>query len=178
MSRKPDLPCCVCGELRYRSLSSRPEGQAMCRACMRTRSLCGTRAGYQKRGCRCEACRDAVNTYQREYAAKYRAEHGVSVYKASRKPGARGRGGNFVSRQERLSIYERDGWTCQLCGEPVDQDAHPNSERAPSLDHIVCVSWLEHPDDSIENLRTAHRVCNSRRGARDGAQDFAASRAA
>lgn len=64
----------------------------------------------------------------------------------------------------RLSIYERDKWTCQLCFEPIDRDAHYLNDWAPSLDHIECQSWALLPDHSPENLRTCHRFCNAVRG--------------
>lgn len=57
------------------------------------------------------------------------------------------------------SIAERDNWTCQLCGKPIDTDAvvpHPNS---PTLDHIVPLS--RGGDHSIENSQLAHFICNS-----------------
>lgn len=54
----------------------------------------------------------------------------------------------------RFSVYERDGYACLHCGTP---------ERL-SLDHI-------HPfslggEDTIDNLQTLCRSCNSRKGAR------------
>lgn len=73
-------------------------------------------------------------------------------------------GGIPVSRRERLAIYERDNWTCQLCGEPVDRQAHYLDDWAPTLDHIVPQSVALVPDHSPRNLRTAHRWCNSVRG--------------
>lgn len=69
-----------------------------------------------------------------------------------------------ISRGHRLAIYERDSWVCQLCFEPVDPDLHYLDDWAASLDHIVCQSWTLLPDHSPENLRLAHRWCNSVRG--------------
>lgn len=69
-----------------------------------------------------------------------------------------------ISDARRLAIYERDSWTCWLCGEPVDPDDDPRSGRwYPTLDHVVprCMGG-NHSDD---NLRCAHRTCNSSRGA-------------
>jgi hypothetical protein len=70
------------------------------------------------------------------------------------------------SKAFRLAIYERDSWTCQLCGDPVDRSATPSTRLAPSLDHIECQSWALIPDHSAKNLRLAHRRCNSKRGNR------------
>lgn len=71
----------------------------------------------------------------------------------------------LVSPVVRLSIYERDGWICQLCFDPVDPNLPTSDEWAATLDHIVCQSWTDEPDHSAENLRLAHRWCNSVRGA-------------
>lgn len=77
----------------------------------------------------------------------------------------RRRQGRFApTRAERLAIYERDDWTCQLCFEPVEPDADPASDWFPTLDHIECQSWALVPDHSPSNLRLAHRWCNSVRG--------------
>lgn len=69
-----------------------------------------------------------------------------------------------VPRAVRLEVYERDGWVCQLCDGPVDRDAHYLDPWSPTLDHIECQSWVLVPDHSPENLRLAHRWCNSVRG--------------
>ncbi len=76
------------------------------------------------------------------------------------------RGSFNISRRERLAIYERDGWTCQLCREPVDPTLHWSDNMAASLDHIECQSWTLIPDHSAANLRLAHRLCNALRGNR------------
>lgn len=69
MARVPDLPCAgTCGKLLWRSSTSLPEGQAMCRECRRNQPVKhGTQQGYGHRGCRCAECR-AWNAFaQREY---------------------------------------------------------------------------------------------------------------
>ena len=79
----------------------------------------------------------------------------------------RGARGEFsISPTVRLSIYERDGWDCQLCGEPVDPSLGPSHPWGATLDHIECQSWTLVPDHSPSNLRLAHRMCNSVRGDR------------
>lgn len=81
------------------------------------------------------------------------------------------RGGKFVVKPTvRLAIYERDSWTCQLCMEPIDREAHYLEPWAPTLDHIIPQSHQLIPDHSPEALRTAHRWCNAVRG--DGAGDY------
>lgn len=70
----------------------------------------------------------------------------------------------YVPDNVRRFVYERDGWTCQLCGDPVDRDAAFPARLSATVDHIECVSWALLPDNSPANLRTAHAWCNSSRG--------------
>ena len=88
-------------------------------------------------------------------------------YCSSRCAGAAGksRGGRFtVPPHIRQGIYERDGWVCQLCSDPVDPDLPTSDVWAATLDHVVPQSWTLVPDHRPENLRLAHRWCNSVRG--------------
>jgi 5-methylcytosine-specific restriction endonuclease McrA len=78
------------------------------------------------------------------------------------KAAGKARRGRFViSANVRAAIYQRDGWVCQLCNEPVDPLLPISHAWAATLDHIVCRSWTDAPDDSPSNLRLAHRWCNS-----------------
>lgn len=74
------------------------------------------------------------------------------------------RGRFAVPPSRRRRLYERDGWVCQLCFEPVDREAHYLDDWAPSLDHIIPQASTLVPDHSDANLRTAHRWCNAVRG--------------
>jgi endogenous inhibitor of DNA gyrase (YacG/DUF329 family) len=66
-------------------------------------------------------------------------------------------------RKHALEVYQRDGWTCWLCGGPTAADATVPHPLAPTLDHLVPTS--KGGTDDLENLATAHFLCNSRRGA-------------
>jgi len=70
----------------------------------------------------------------------------------------------WISTKRRRSLYDRDGWVCQLCLEPVDPDLPSSDQWAATLDHIVPQSHAVFPDHSDGNLRLAHRWCNSVRG--------------
>ena len=100
----------------------------------------------------------------RAWQNQYRDAHGVLPSTTYRRTGGYGPV-YWVSAVVRSGVYERDGYVCQLCGEPTDPGAGPNDDLFPSLDHIIPQSkGGEHTPD---NLRTAHRVCNARRGNRD-----------
>ena len=168
MPRRPDSLCAgSCGKLIWRGTTSLPESQATCRECRRAAQPHGSVSRYKAQGCRCQVCKDGNAARMRAYAAAYRAKHGVSRYAEYRKP-TTAKHGNSVRRSVRLAVYDRDGWVCQLCFEPVDPSLGPNTRFAASLDHIVCQSWGK-PDHSPENLRLVHRACNSRRNNRRNA---------
>ena len=67
-----------------------------------------------------------------------------------------------IRKSTREIILKRDNYTCHLCGGVINIDAPPNSPLQHSLDHIkpVSLGGTNHRD----NLRSAHRECNSLRG--------------
>lgn len=69
-----------------------------------------------------------------------------------------------ISPKARNAIYERDGWVCQLCSNPVNPTLHYLDDWSATLDHIIPQSRMLIPDHSPSNLRLAHRWCNSARG--------------
>lgn len=71
-----------------------------------------------------------------------------------------------VSDAQRLAIYERDDWTCQICHLPVERDGDPLGPGAPTLDHIEPQSMTLIPDHGEHNLRLACRQCNTDRQAK------------
>lgn len=72
--------------------------------------------------------------------------------------------GAYVAPVRRRDIFERDGWTCRLCGDPLEDTAAVPHPLAPTLDHIVplAAGGTHEPD----NCQAAHFLCNSRKGAR------------
>ena len=178
MARVPDVPCAVCGKLMWSGTGSLPPGEATCRACRAEASRrgrpcvdCGdVKPGRAKKRCpKCSIAHYAktaepctVRTCERPTLAKAMCSTHYSWYWRALFGSTSGKG-TWILPERRLSIYERDGWLCGICGDPVDRDADALANLAPSLDHIVPRS-LGGGHES-ENLRTAHRVCNSRRGA-------------
>ena len=150
----------------------------------------GTLRRYAKGKCRCEPCRLEGNRagrerYARRKAAGLRGSMGnvenccamcgmdfkdkqkrvycsMDCYRQAQ--GIAPIHGWWIHEGWRYKIYERDGWRCQLCGEPVDMCAPAHANLAPSLDHIV--PRAHGGSDEPDNLRLAHRVCNSARGSR------------
>lgn len=75
--------------------------------------------------------------------------------------GGRTRKVTVAFRRNRDHILERAGWICEICQLPIDRDAHPFHDRAPSVDHSIPVR--EGGSDDFDNLRASHRWCNIRR---------------
>src|SRR4051812_3869961 len=43
----------------------------------------------------------------------------------------------WVPERIRLAVMDRDGWTCQLCHQPIDRALRWPAPLSASLDHIV-----------------------------------------
>lgn len=153
-------------------------------------------------GCRCDECRRAKTEQSRRWAESKTADLGLtpsgayrrkrrgaplesqtcaicghpmkqSSFEKGRQPAhKRCKGFVYVPAKIRLAIYQRDDWTCHLCGEKTEPGAHHKSPWYPSLDHVVPKSMGG--DEDPDNLRTCHLWCNVARGARP-IEDFVAS---
>jgi 5-methylcytosine-specific restriction endonuclease McrA len=99
-----------------------------------------------------------------EQFTKAQAKWCSAKCKASSKFAARSTLTFTISPKARLAIYERDGWTCQLCQLPVSKLLHYLDDWSASLDHVIPQSHQLVPDHSSNALRLAHRWCNSARG--------------
>jgi len=60
---------------------------------------------------------------------------------------------------KRLVVYDRDAWTCQLCGcKTKKENKGKQHDRAPTLDHIVPLSLGG--SHTYDNVQTACLSCN------------------
>lgn len=64
-----------------------------------------------------------------------------------------------ISVADRIAVYERDGWVCQICGDPVNPAARCPELDAPTVDHRV--PRARGGEHSMANWQTAHFYCNS-----------------
>jgi len=63
------------------------------------------------------------------------------------------------------SVGKRDGWTCHLCGESVDQAAGTAYvPKGATVDHLTPIALGG--SHTWENVALAHRACNTSRGAK------------
>lgn len=71
----------------------------------------------------------------------------------------RRRAGRAGQRIYRAKVFERDGYCCRLCGDPLDLSADVPHPLAPVIDHIVPLALGgEH---AHYNVQAAHFMCNS-----------------
>ena len=73
-------------------------------------------------------------------------------------------------RIDRVVIYERDEWVCQLCMEPIDRTLRYPERMCASIDHVVPVSMGG--DNSAENLQASHLRCNFVKGNRTSGSEL------
>ena len=67
-------------------------------------------------------------------------------------------------RVDRAYISERDGWTCHICGEPIDRRAIAPHPKSATMDHVVPLALGG--THTRDNVQLAHFLCNSIKGAR------------
>lgn len=60
------------------------------------------------------------------------------------------------------AIHERDGWTCQLCDQPVDRELSYPDPMSVSLDHVVPMS--KGGPHTPGNTQCSHLRCNMSKG--------------
>lgn len=165
------LKCALCNMPMQKTRTSKPQGEAAHNKCRTAVGGLFTHglSGYDAYGCRCDTCKAAKAVKMRAYMANHRAEHGEAHSTTWRRAFRDANGywpqltnSAWIDPKMRRELYERDSWECALCERPVDREAHWNADFAPSLDHIMPRSLGGSHDP--ENLRTAHRICNSLRG--------------
>ena len=158
-----DSACSSCGKGMRRGGTSLGAGEAKCLPCRRVH---GTHGMYDG-GCRCAECKAFKAARAREFNAAYKAEHGVSYtihYRQKRAEAGdpvTGRVRHWITRERRLSIYERDGYVCHLCGVDCPREFSVDDRTSPTLDHLVPVS--QGGGNESSNLKTACWSCNSSR---------------
>lgn len=64
----------------------------------------------------------------------------------------------------RESVFDRDGWLCGLCSEPVNPALEWPHPKSVSLDHVIPLS--KGGAHSMSNTQCAHLDCNVSKGNR------------
>lgn len=106
-------------------------------------------------------CSGCGEVFQPGYADKRRKWCSLRCKRHATKKAERARGVRSNRRIGIRALGDRDGWKCHLCGRTV-------AVASATADHLVPQSLGG--SGSPSNLRLAHMLCNSRRGARGPAQ--------
>jgi hypothetical protein len=106
---------------------------------------------------RCLAYYHATRDERLKVKAKHRQEN-PEQYRAWNQRRRAMRAGNGFEPYDRLDIFERDGWVCQLCHKGVDPTLEWPDPMARSIDHTIPVS--KGGPDGPGNVRLTHLHCN------------------
>lgn len=135
---------------------------------------CSRRCGQQRRGQRvlplpktrpCPDCGVAVTGFQSSKCCESCIAVRISERWRRKNRLRRGKARPKVVRPiTMLELGVRDGWRCHLCRKRVNRRLFSPHPMSPTADHLIPVK--DGGSDDAENLRLAHRVCNTRRGTR------------
>lgn len=137
-----------------------------CPQCMRTFSAKRDGKTYCSKACARNAarepntCRDCGNRAEpfKTYCKSCRlARHKASerAYKQKRRAITRGVNAEHINP---LTIYERDNWTCGICGKPVDKRLGYPDHKSATIDHIIPIA--QGGTHTQDNVQCAHWDCN------------------
>lgn len=121
----------------------------------------GTKAGYHWHRDQledpCQPCHTAFKAYW------------VDMNKLDRRKGGKRASeyGAYHEPYHRMQVIVRYGATCHLCLEPIDINisrkiGQEGWEKSLHIDHVIPLS--KGGDDTIENVRPSHALCNMRKG--------------
>ena len=131
----------------------------MCRECNAAEAVRGSKSSL------CESCgTNRAKGLKREARKRRRKTHGSDNYRGR----CRRYGAPYTSFKK-ATIYERDGWACQICGvELLRKYLHTKAgvdPRSPTIDHIIpVVLGPLSPGHVPSNVQAACFDCNSRKG--------------
>lgn len=136
-------------------------------------------------GCRCETCKEGNRAYHRAYRQanlekvraynrEYRRRNPLTPEKERQYAQARRQriretheNRDLLPGRDRkaikpIEIFERDGWVCHICREPIDPEAKRPDAWAASVDHVIALA--NGGTHTRDNMAASHLICNIRKG--------------
>lgn len=98
-----------------------------------------------------------------EHSRRWRRNNSEKAADNSRRYRARKLGAT-VEDFARMDVFERDGWVCGICHEPIPKSHSFPAPLSASLDHIVPL--IRGGDHSMANSQASHLRCNLSKGDR------------
>ncbi len=154
--------CKTCGNAVIRSKqSSQPPDTCddclkplSCRVCREP--VGGPRVRY---GVTCDKCRRAFADRKRAARAAAKKKYGRNHRERCRYYGAP------YTPIKLVDVYERDNWTCQICGVDLNRKWKTGDPKGRTIDHIIPLSLgPDGPGHVMSNVRAACHRCNSLKG--------------
>lgn len=186
MSKSRNAHCSVCGKSVWKS-----HGPQICRDC---RSTGAFRKGpaLSKIATKCAWCGDMYFAPKRNPGSKFcsnscKGRAGAEARRKHLTPEAKAEALRLKNDRrhskrraqlaavefedfDRVEVFRRDGWKCQLCGRKVDSSLKSPDPMSASLDHIVPVSVGG--AHTRLNTQLAHLHCNISKGNRGGGEQL------
>lgn len=156
----PDPTCAWCGGPCERNDMGVPP--KFCKKSCRDSS---SRAKILAEGRQCEVsgCQNSVSAGQRcatHHAQQWR-EQNPEAYLEVRGAYNLRKLGATVDEIDRQTVFERDGWTCGICGGSIDPELRWPDRMSAQVDHVVPLA--KGGDHSWENVQAAHFSCNAKK---------------
>ena len=110
--------------------------------------------------------------------ARYEAKESTKEKRREKSKTEKGKENNVKRQQKRRAakrgneaeifspkdVYERDNWTCYLCGEKINKSQKAPHPKSPSLDHVVPI--CKGGGHVLNNVKAAHLRCNQSKGSK------------
>jgi hypothetical protein len=126
--------------------------------------LCGRPLGSESDRAASSTCGDAscFKTHRARFHRKMLKQKDERYIRAQKAANRRRRA--RLKQVERVEyhdadIFDRDKWTCYLCGKKIPKTAKWPDTRSASIDHLIPISQLG--ADAPWNVRAVHYGCNS-----------------
>lgn len=114
-------------------------------------------------------CPTCAKSRKKEALKAYRQTEEFKAIRKANKTKRRAKEQAAIHRVKPADVFNRDKWTCQLCGCKTPQKKRGTyDDNAPELDHVI--SLAEGGDHTYANLQCACRRCNISKGSKSRGQ--------
>lgn len=163
---QPKVACCaVCSG----SFETKTGATVCSKPCAIARARAASREHNRRKvGEKRHVCRECGVTFEPAYGIKQRTYCSEQcANRSGRRPARLARKARqravTVETVDPIKVFERDRWTCQLCGIKAPRRLRGSfDDQAPELDHIVPLS--KGGEHSYRNTQCACRKCNAAKG--------------